>query len=122
MKNAFLNSFQLILFGFALPFKIWIISKNKLSTQDNPIDDLLDDQYIVTSWIDWVIDCFIFLLYPIGLFVVLILCFVTGGYAPLLAMIPMYFFTLFISYVRELGGSLMLMHMNVRNIEKNTHK
>ena len=33
-----------------------------------------------------------------------------------------YFLPIFISFIRELGGSLMLLHMNVRGIEKNTHK
>ena len=122
MKLAFYNAFRLIIFGFSLPYKVWVISKNKLSTQNNPIDDLLDDEYIVTSWINWIIDCSIFLLYPLGLIVILIICIISKSYYPIFGIIPIYFFTLFISYIRELGGSLMLLHMNVRNIEKNTHK
>ena len=122
MKLAFYNAFRLIIFGFSLPYKVWVISKNKLSTQNNPIDDLLDDEYIVTSWINWIIDCSIFLLYPLGLIIILIICIISKAYYPLFGIIPIYFFTLFISYIRELGGSLMLLHMNVRNIEKNTHK
>ena len=123
MKKAFLTSFSLLLFGLKLPFVVWIKSKQKLSSYNHTNhENILDDEYIVTSWLDWLIDCIIFFTYPLGLFIILIVTVTTKTLPVLLGFIPIYFSPLFISFMRELGGSLMLLHMNVRGIEKNTHK
>ena len=123
MKQAFLNAFSLIFFGFKLPFFVWKQSKKKLSKYNHKSHEMmLDHEYIVTSWLDWAIDCIIFLSYPFALVVTILIATFTKNIAVLLGLIPIYFFPIFISYVRELGGSLMLLHLNVRGIEKNTHK
>ena len=85
---------------------------------------LLDEDYIITSWFDWMIDAIIFLLYPIGSFVVVIVmvgAIVTKGFPfffLILALIPLYFIPLILSFARELGGSFMLLHLNVKKIRK----
>ena len=123
MINAFKTSIILVLFGLRLPFVVWTKSKQKLSLYPHlNHEEILDDEYIVTSWLDWMIDCVIFFTYPLGLLIVLIILIATKAIPVLFAFIPIYFFPLFISFMRELGGSLMLLHMNVRKIEKNTHK
>ena len=38
------------------------------------------------------------------------------SYFAFLALIPLYFITLIISFARELGGSFMLLHLNVKKI------
>ena len=74
MKNAFKTSLSLLFFGFKLPNVVWLKSKNKLSSYNyNRHEDILDDEYIVTSWLDWFIDCIIFLTYPLGLLLILII-------------------------------------------------
>ena len=123
MKQAFLNAFSLIFFGFKLPYFVWKQSKKKLSEYTHKShEEMLDHEYIVTSWLDWAIDCIIFLIYPFCLIVIISIAIFTKKIAVLLGLIPIYFFPTFISYVRELGGSLMLLHLNIRAIEKNTHK
>ena len=81
------------------------------------ITNLLDDDYIATSWFDLMIDAIIFIMYPIGLLIVIIVSIFTKvSYFALLALIPLYFITLIISFARELGGSFMLLHLNVKKI------
>ena len=81
------------------------------------ITNLLDDDYIATSWFDLMIDAIIFIMYPIGLLIVIIVSIFTKvSYLALLALIPLYFITLIISFARELGGSFMLLHLNVKKI------
>ena len=74
MKKAFIFSFRIIFSGIILPFRIWQFSKEKLLSKvgNNSVKSLLDKDYIVTSWFDLLIDAIIFLLYPIGLFIVVI--------------------------------------------------
>mgnify|MGYP007063688282 CR=1 FL=1 len=123
MKQAFLNAFSLIFFGFKLPYFVWNQSKKKLSEYAHKShEEMLDHEYIVTSWLDWAIDCIIFLIYPLCLITIISIAIFTKKVAVLLGLIPIYFFPTLISYVRELGGSLMLLHLNIRAIEKNTHK
>ena len=123
MKQAFLNAFSLIFFGFKLPYFVWKQSKKKLSKYKHKShEEMLDHEYIVTSWLDWAIDCIIFLIYPFCLITIISIAIYTKKVAVLLGLIPIYFFPTLISYVRELGGSLMLLHLNIRAIEKNTHK
>ena len=122
MKNTLLFSIKIILFGIILPFRIWQFSKEKLisKSENNSVKSLLDEDYIVTSWLDWMIDAIIFLLYPIGLFVVVIVvvgAIVTKGFPfffLILALIPLYFIPMILSFARELGGSFMLLHLNVK--------
>ena len=83
---------------------------------------MLDDEYIVTSWLDWGIDCIIFLTYPIGVILITAILISSQKAFVMFGLLPIYFLPIFISFIRELGGSLMLLHMNVRGIEKNTHK
>ena len=124
MKKSFIFSLKLLLFGIVLPFKIWQFSKEKLisKSENNSVKSLLDEDYIVTSWFDWMIDAIIFLLYPIGSFVVVIVmvgAIVTKGFPfffLILALIPLYFIPLILSFARELGGSFMLLHLNVKKI------
>ena len=81
------------------------------------ITNLLDEDYIATSWIDWMIDAIIFIMYPIGILIVIIVSiFTDASYLALLALIPLYFISLIISFARELGGSFMLLHLNVKKI------
>ena len=119
MKHTLLFSIKIILFGIILPFRIWQFSKEKLmsKTDTNSITNLLDEDYIATSWFDWMIDAIIFLMYPIGLLiVVMVSIFTKVSYFAFLALIPLYFITLIISFARELGGSFMLLHLNVKKI------
>ncbi len=119
MKKALLFSIKIILFGIILPFRIWQFSKEKLirKTDTKSITNLLDEDYIATSWFDWMIDAIIFIMYPIGiLIVILVSIFTSISYFALLALIPLYFITLIISFARELGGSFMLLHLNVKKI------
>ena len=86
------------------------------------ITNLLDDDYIATSWFDLMIDAIIFIMYPIGLLIVIMVA--IFGFDILykkfifllLASIVLYFITLIISFARELGGSFMLLHLNVKQI------
>ena len=124
MKKAFIFSLKILLFGIILPFRIWQFSKNKLMSKADTksITNLLDEDYIATSWFDWMIDAIIFIMYPIGLLIVIM--FAIYGIDilykkfifSLLASIVLYFITLIISFARELGGSFMLLHLNVKKI------
>ena len=124
MSQAFIFSLRIIFSGILLPFRIWQFSKEKLisKSENNSVKSLLDEDYIVTSWFDWMIDAIIFLLYPIGLFVVVIVvvvAIITKGFPfffLILALIPLYFMPLILSFARELGGSFMLLHLNVKKI------
>ena len=123
MRQAFIFSLRIIFSGILLPFRIWQFSKEKLisTSENNSVKSLLDKDYIVTSWFDWMIDAIIFLLYPIGLFVVVIGV-VVGAFVTkfsifgVFALIPLYFIPLILSFTRELGGSFMLLHLNVKKI------
>ena len=124
MKKTLLFSIKIILFGIILPFRIWQFSKNKLMSKADTksITNLLDDDYIATSWFDLMIDAIIFIMYPIGLLIVIMVA--IFGFDILykkfifllLASIVLYFITLIISFARELGGSFMLLHLNVKKI------
>ena len=124
MKKSFIFSLKILLFGIILPFRIWQFSKNKLMSKADTksITNLLDEDYIATSWFDWMIDAIIFIMYPIGLLIVIM--FAIYGIDILykkfifllLASIVLYFITLIISFARELGGSFMLLHLNVKKI------
>ena len=124
MKKTTIFSLRILFFGILLPFRIWQFSKNKLISKEgcDSITSLLDGDYIATSWFDWMIDAIIFLLYPISLFVVVIVtvgAIVTKGFPfffLILALIPLYFMPLILSFARELGGSFMLLHLNVKKI------
>ena len=124
MSQAFIFSLRIVFSGILLPFRIWQFSKEKLITksENNSVKSLLDKDYIVTSWFDWMIDAIIFLLYPIGSFVVVIVvagAIVTKGFPfffLILALIPLYFMPLILSFARELGGSFMLLHLNIKKI------
>ena len=125
MSQAFTFSLRIMFSGILLPFRIWQFSKEKLSSKagNNSVRSLLDEDYIVTSWFDWMIDAIIFLMYPIGLFCVLMgvvvgSFFTKFSFFGILALIPLYFFPLILSFARELGGSFMLLHMNVKRIRK----
>ena len=124
MKKTILFSIKIILYGIILPFRIWQFSKNKLMSKADTksITNLLDDDYIATSWFDLMIDAIIFIMYPIGLLIVIMVA--IFGFDILykkfifllLASIVLYFITLIISFARELGGSFMLLHLNVKKI------
>ena len=119
MKNTLLFSIKIILFGIILPFRIWQFSKDKLISKANTksITNLLDKDYIATSWLDWMTDAIIFIIYPIGiLIVIMVSIFTDASYWAFLALIPLYFISLLISFARELGGSFMLLHLNVKKI------
>ena len=124
MSQAFIFSLRIIFSGILLPFRIWQFSKKKLisKSENTSVMSLLDEDYIITSWFDWMIDAIIFLLYPIGSFVVVIVvvgAIVTKGFPfffLILALIPLYFIPLVLSFARELGGSFMLLHLNVKKI------
>ena len=124
MKKTLLFSIKIIFFGFILPFRIWQFSKNKLMSKADTksITNLLDDDYIATSWFDLMIDAIIFIMYPIGLLIVIMVAIfgIDILYKKfiflLLASIVLYFITLIISFARELGGSFMLLHLNVKKI------
>ena len=119
MIHAFIFSLKIIFSGIILPFRIWQFSKEKLISKADTksITNLLDEDYIATSWFDWMIDAIIFIMYPIGiLIVILVSIFTSISYFALLALIPLYFITLIISFARELGGSFMLLHLNVKKI------
>ena len=124
MKDTLLFSIKIMLFGIILPFRIWQFSKDKLISKADTksITNLLDKDYIATSWFDWMIDAIIFIMYPIGLLIVIM--FAIFGIDVLykkfifllIASIVLYFITLIISFARELGGSFMLLHLNVCGI------
>ena len=124
MKKPFIFSLKILLFGIILPFRIWQFSKNKLMSKADTksITNLLDDDYIATSWFDLMIDAIIFIMYPIGSLIVIMVA--IFGFDILykkfifllLASIVLYFITLIISFARELGGSFMLLHLNVKKI------
>ena len=119
MKNTLLFSIKIILFGIILPFRIWQFSKDKLISKADTksITNLLDKDYIATSWLDWVTDAIIFIIYPIGILIVIMVSIFTDiSYGAFLALIPLYFISLIISFARELGGSFMLLHLNVKKI------
>ena len=119
MKNTLLFSIKIILFGIILPFRIWQFSKDKLISEvdTKSITDLLDEDYIATSWLDWMTDAIIFIIYPIGILIVIMVSIFTDiSYWAFLALIPLYFISLIISFTRELGGSFMLLHLNVKQI------
>ena len=118
-------SLRILFSGIILPFRIWQFSKDKLlsKAEIKSVKILLDDDYIVTSWFDWTVDAIIFLVYPIG-FIILSgallgsLLWTKFSLFGLFALIPLYFIPLILSFVRELGGSFMLLHMNVKRIRK----
>ena len=119
MKNTLLFSIKIILFGIILPFRIWQFSKDKLISKADTksITNLLDKDYIATSWLDWVTDAIIFIIYPIGILIVIMVSIFTDiSCWAFLALIPLYFISLLISFARELGGSFMLLHLNVQKI------
>ena len=119
MKNTLLFAIKIILFGIILPFRIWQFSKDKLISKADTksITNLLDKDYIATSWLDLVTDAIIFIIYPIGiLIVIMVSIFTDASYWAFLALIPLYFISLLISFARELGGSFMLLHLNVQKI------
>ena len=122
MLKAFKSVLQILVLGFfTLPIRIWLNSKNKLIAQhgrEESIYEVLDDEYMATNWLDWAIDCTIFMIYPFGLSVIIIGILFTRKLFILVGIIPLYFSTIFISVARELGGSLMLLHINVKKIEK----
>ena len=119
MLKAITTATSIILFGFILPFKIWKLSMNRLISKNKTrMDDLLDNQYIATSWLDWFFDSIIFLLYPFGLILISITIIFTQKFLTVIVAIPLYFSTLFISFIRELGGSFMLLHINIKDIKK----
>ena len=125
MKNGFIFSFRIIFSGIILPFRIWQFSKKKLisKSKNNSVKSLLDDDYIVTSWFDLTVDAVILLIYPIGLLVLIgtligSLLWSKFSLFGLFALIPIYFIPLILSFMRELGGSFMLLHMNVKRIRK----
>ena len=123
MIQAIIFSLKILFSGIILPFRIWQFSKDKLLSKagNNSIQSLLDDDYIVTSWFDWTVDAIIFLIYPIGLIIISgallgSLFWSKFSLIGLLALIPLYFIPLVLSFMRELGGSFMLLHMNVKRI------
>jgi len=119
MKNTLLFAIKIILFGIILPFRIWQFSKDKLISKADTksITNLLDKDYIATSWLDWMTDAIIFIIYPIGiLIVIMVSIFTDASYWAFFALIPLYFISLLISFARELGGSFMLLHLNVKKI------
>jgi len=119
LKKSFIFSLKILLFGIILPFRIWQFSKNKLMSKADTksITNLLDKDYIATSWLDWVTDAIIFIIYPIGILIVIMVSIFTDiSYWAFLALIPLYFISLLISFARELGGSFMLLHLNVQKI------
>jgi len=124
LKKSFIFSLKILLFGIILPFRIWQFSKNKLMSKADTksITNLLDDDYIATSWFDLMIDAIIFIMYPIGLLIVIMIAIFGFDILykkfifSLLALIVLYFITLIISFARELGGSFMLLHLNVKKI------
>ena len=125
MIQAIIFSLKILFSGIILPFRIWQFSKDKLLSKagNNSIKSLLDDDYIVTSWFDWTVDAIIFLIYPIGLIILIgallgSLLWTKFSLFGLFALIPLYFIPLILSFVRELGGSFMLLHMNVKRIRK----
>ena len=125
MLKAIKFSLRILFSGIILPFRIWQFSKDKLlsKAENNSIKSLLDDDYIVTSWFDWAVDAIIFLVYPIGLIILIgallgSLLWTKFSLFGLFALIPLYFIPLILSFARELGGSFMLLHMNVKRIRK----
>jgi len=119
LKKSFIFSLKILLFGIILPFRIWQFSKDKLISKADTksITNLLDKDYIATSWLDWVTDAIIFIIYPIGILIVIMVSIFTDiSYWAFLALIPLYFISLIISFTRELGGSFMLLHLNVKKI------
>ena len=119
MKLAIYLAIKIILFGFVLPFKIWNLSKQKLlnNSRRKPIDSLLENDYIVTSWLDLMIDSVIFIIYPLGL-IALIIGAIFTDIKVLLGIIPLYFISLIISFSREMGGSFMLLYINIKKIRQ----
>ena len=125
MLKAIKFSLRILFSGIILPFRIWQFSKNKLlsKAENNSVKSLLDDDYIVTSWFDWTVDAIIFLVYPIGVIILIgallgSLLWTKFSLFVLVALIPLYFIPFILSFVRELGGSFMLLHMNVKRIRK----
>ena len=122
MLKAFKSVLQILVLGFfKLPIRIWLNSKKKLISQygrEENIYEVLDDEYMATNWLDWAVDCAIFMIYPFGSLVIIIAIVFTQNFLILIGIIPLYFSTIFISVARELGGSLMLLHINVKKIEK----
>jgi len=119
MKKTLLLSIKIILFGIILPFKIWQFSKEKLMNEvdTKSITSLLDKDYIATSWLDWMTDAIIFIIYPIGILIMTMVSIFTDiSYWAFLALVPLYFISLIISFTRELGGSFMLLHLNVKKV------
>ena len=119
MKLAIYLAIKIILFGFVLPYKIWNLSKQKLlnNSRTESIDSLLENDYIVTSWLDLMIDSVIFIIYPLGL-IALIIGAIFTDIKVLLGIIPLYFISLIISFSRELGGSFMLLYINIKKIRQ----
>ena len=125
MLKAIKFSLRILFSGIILPFRIWQYSKDKLlsKAEEKSVKNLLDDEYIVTSWFDWTVDAIIFLIYPIGLIILIgallgSLLWTKFSLFGLFALIPLYFIPLILSFARELGGSFMLLHMNVKRIRK----
>ena len=107
MKLAIYLAIKIILFGFVLPYKIWNLSKQKLlnNSRRKSIDSLLDNDYIVTSWLDLMIDSVIFIIYPLGL-IALIIGAIFTDIKVILGIIPLYFISLIINFnvpVQELA-------------------
>ncbi|MEE2859048.1 MAG: hypothetical protein VX820_04960 [Candidatus Neomarinimicrobiota bacterium] len=120
MFKAMLLAFRIMFFSFLLPYNIWNFSKEKiLKIGNNSISNMLDEEYVMTSWMDLFFDAIIFLLYPFGFFFTIMAFFLSKSFFILLILIPIYLFPLFLSFLRELGGSFMLLHMNVKKIRRN---
>lgn len=121
MKKTIIISLRIIIFGLVLPLKIWQFSKEKLlsNVECDSITSLLDKDYIATSWLDLMIDSIILLIYPVGVLIVVLVSILTdASFFAFLGLIPLYFSILVISFARELGGSFMLLHLNVKKIRK----
>ena len=100
MLKAFKSVFEILVLGFLkLPFNLWKISKQRLINQyDNKqhIYETLDDEYFATNWLDWAVDCGIFLIYPLGFTGILLAVIFSFELLILLALIPIYFAPVFI--------------------------
>ncbi len=121
MKKTIIISLRIIIFGLVLPLKIWQFSKEKLlsNVECDSITSLLDKDYIATSWLDLMIDSIILLIYPVGVLIVVLVSILTdASFFAFLGLIPLYFSILVISFAKELGGSFMLLHLNVKKIRK----
>lgn len=108
-----------------LPLKIWLDSYKYLQhlfKQDNYIKQFLNSEIKVFSWIPLFLNCLIFLMYPLGITLIISLFFkgFTFDYLKsklIFLIFVSYFGPLLLALVKEMMNIMLLKYFKIENIE-----